>query len=185
MTEPEQTALTIHKTQYIATLGYESVLSAEPGTVKIEIALREPLLTPAMDHLARSILINPISQQPMVPSVPVRCISKDEAFAEKFRAALTRRDPAIRDFYDIDYAVRRLGRMIELIRHKLAVPGNDAVDVSAQRLSVLRRQIEPQLKPVLRDVDFSEFDLDRAFALVAKVATWIAEGLEHRRSSPP
>lgn len=169
-----------NSTQYVATLGYESVLSAEPGTIKIEIALREPLLTPAMDHLARSILINPISQQSMVPPVPVRCISKDEAFAEKFRAALTRREPAIRDFYDIDYAVRKLAlapgapEMIELIRHKLAVPGNDAVDVSAQRLSALRQQIEPQLKPVLRDVDFSEFDLARVCALVAKVATQIA-----------
>jgi predicted nucleotidyltransferase component of viral defense system len=168
-----------NSTQYVATLGYESVLSTEHGTIKIEVALREPLLTPAVDHPARSILINPISHQPMVPPAPVRCISKDEAFAEKFRAALTRREPAIRDFYDIDYAVRKLAlapeapEMISLIRYKLAIPGSVAIDVSDQRLSALRKQIQPQLQPVLRDIDFSEFDLDRAFALVTKVAVRI------------
>ena len=39
-------------------------------------------------------------------SVP--CISLAEAFAEKFRAALSRLDVAIRDFFDLDYAVRKL-----------------------------------------------------------------------------
>lgn len=35
--------------------------------------------------------------------VMLPCISKIEAFAEKFRAAMTRREVAIRDFYDIDH----------------------------------------------------------------------------------
>ena len=49
------------------------------------------------------------------------------------RRALSRREVAIRDFYDIDYAVRRLDLrplepvLIELVRQKLAVPGNDPV----------------------------------------------------------
>src|SRR6266849_6216988 len=145
-----------NSTQYIAVLAYDSVLSNDPGTIKIEISLREPLLLPAMNTTARTILIDPISQQPMVPPLPVRCISKTEAFAEKFRAALTRREPAIRDFYDIDYSVRKLAldprneNMVQLVRQKIAVPGNDAVDMSSQRLATLRQQVEPQLKPVLR-----------------------------------
>lgn len=60
-------------------------------------------------------------------------MSRDEAMAEKLRAALSRRDVAIRDYYDVDHAVRRL-------------------------------------RPVLRDPDFAEFDLDRAFATVLEVA---------------
>jgi hypothetical protein len=32
------------------------------------------------------------------------------------------------------------------------------------------RQVEAQLKPVLRDPDFADFDLDRVFAAVVKVA---------------
>jgi hypothetical protein len=82
----------------------------------------------------------------------------------------------VRDFYDVDHAVRRLGfranapEMLELVRAKLAVPGNDPVDVSAARIDILRSQVEPQLKPVLRDRDLAEFDLDRAFGIVAGVA---------------
>ena len=96
--------------------------------------------------------------------------------AEKLRAALSRREAAIRDFYDVDHAVRRLGfrvqapELIGLVREKLAVPGNEPVDVSAARLAVLKPQLESRLKPVLRDRDFVEFDLERAFATVAEVA---------------
>ena len=163
-------------TQYIGVLAYDSVLSSDPGTIKIEVGLREPLLTLAANESARTILIDPISHEPMVSPIAVRCISKPEAFAEKFRAALTRREPAIRDFYDIDYSVRKLAlnpreeKMVALVRQKLDVPGNDAVDVSNERLEVLRQQVEPQLKPVLRESDFQEFDLERAFHSVAEIA---------------
>lgn len=170
-----------NSTQYIGVLAYDSVLGSDPGTIKIEVSLREPLLTPAVNETARTILIDPISQKPMVPPQPVRCISKTEAFAEKFRAALTRREAAIRDFYDIDYSVRKLAldprneNMVQLIRQKLAVPGNDAVDVSNERLATLRQQVEPQLKPVLRESDFQDFDLERAFKTVAEVVKNLLE----------
>ena len=99
-----------------------------------------------------------------------------EAFAEKFRAALSRREVAVRDFFDLDYAVRRLGlqsetpELIDLVRRKLSVPGNEPVDVSANRLAALRQQVGPQLQPVLRREDFAEFDLERAFQTVATMA---------------
>ena len=162
-----------NSTQYNGVLAYDSVLGTDPGTIKIEVSLREPLMTPVVNETARSILLDPVSQKSMVPPVPVRCISKAEAFSEKFRAALTRRDPAIRDFYDIDYCVRKLAlnpadqHMVQLVRQKLAVPGNDAVDTSGERLTALEQQIEPQLRPVLREMDFKEFDLQRAFKIVA------------------
>jgi len=112
----------------------------------------------------------------MIPQVVFPCISRMEAFAEKFRAAVSRRDVAIRDFYDIDYAVRRLDlrpqdpALIELVRQKLAVPGNGPADVSGSRLAALRQQLEPELKPVLRSKDFAEFDLERAFRIVVEIA---------------
>jgi hypothetical protein len=96
--------------------------------------------------------------------------------AEKLRAALSRREVAIRDFYDIDYAGRNLNlvvlepELLGLVRQKLEVPGADPVDVSPARLAVLRRQRDLQLKSVLRARNFAEFDLDRAFATVAEVA---------------
>lgn len=163
-------------TQYVSVVGYNSLLSGQPEGIKIEIGLREPLLMPAFDGAARTALLDPVSGRPMVPPVAVRCISRMEAFAEKFRAALSRREAAIRDFYDIDYAVRRLDlrpqdpALVELVRQKLAMPGNEPADVSEARLAMLRRQLDAQLKPVLRDRDFAEFDLERAFRTVTQLA---------------
>jgi len=163
-------------TQYVSVVGYDSLLSGQPEGIKIEIGLRELLLTPAFDGAARTALLDPVSGRPMVPPVAVRCISRMEAFAEKFRAALSRREAAIRDFYDIDYAVRRLDlrpqdpALVELVRQKLAMPGNEPADVSEARLAALRRQLDAQLKPVLRDRDFAEFDLERAFRTVGQMA---------------
>jgi len=168
-----------NSTQYIAVVGYSSLVRQQEETIKIEVGLREPLLTPVVKSPARTIMLNPVSGKSHVPPVSVRCISKKEAMAEKFRAALSRREAAIRDFFDIDYAVRMLGlhprdaAFVRLVRHKLDVPGNDPVDVSAERLKALRLQVEPRLKPVLRAKDFAEFDLDRAFEIVAAVAAMV------------
>jgi len=38
----------------------------------------------------------------------------------------------------------------------------------------LREQINPQLKPVLRERGFTEFDLDRAFRTVVEMAKAVA-----------
>jgi len=165
-----------NSSQYIAVVGYSSLLGREKETIKIEVSLREPLLVPSAIGSARTLLLDPVSGKSHVPLVPVCCIAKSEAVAEKFRAALSRRVVAIRDFYDIDHAVRKSGirpkatDLVNQVRKKLAVPGNEPVDVSAQRLEELRKQIEPQLKPVLREQDLAEFDLDRAFEVVAEMA---------------
>ena len=163
-------------TQYVSVIGYDSVLSRQQEGIKIEIGLREPLLTSVFDGAAKTVLLDPVSGQAMIPPVALPCISRTEAFAEKFRAALSRREVAIRDFYDIDYAVRRLAlqpkdpALIDLVRQKLAVPWNEPVDVSEARLAALRRQLKSQLKPVLRNADFGEFHLERAFQTVVQMA---------------
>ncbi len=163
-------------TQYTAVIGYASLLGRQDETIKIEVALREPLLTPAVPGEALTLLSDPISGSPLAPALTVPCLSRAEAMAEKLRAALSRREAAIRDYYDIDHAVRRLSlgvlepKLVGLVREKLAVSGHDRVDVSPARLAALRPQLESQLKAVLRTGDLAEFDLERAFATVAEVA---------------
>jgi predicted nucleotidyltransferase component of viral defense system len=165
-----------NSTQYVAVVAYTSLLSREKEPIKIEVSLREPLLTAAVEGSARTLLLNPVTGDPLVPPVPVPCISKTEALAEKFRAAMSRREAAVRDFYDIDHAVRKAGLqpnaidLVKLVKQKLAVPGNEPVNVSAERLAALRKQIEAELRPVLREQDFAQFDLDRAFNTVVKMA---------------
>lgn len=166
--------------QYTAIVGYTSLLGNQEELIKIEVGLREPLLTPAILGDARTLLLDPVSGSAAAPLVPVSCLSREEAMAEKLRAALSRRDVAIRDFYDVDRAVQHLGiqvlhaKLLGLVRGKLAVPGNDPIDVSSTRLATLQPQLESQLKPVLRAGDLAQFDLGRAFATVAGVAAALA-----------
>jgi hypothetical protein len=164
-------------TQYIGVIGYISLLGSQEDTIQIEVGLREPLLTPTIGGTARTLLLAPGSGAPLVPALTLPCLSRQEAMAEKLRAALSRREVAIRDFYDIDYAVRNLSlgvmepELLGLVKQKLNVPGNDRADVSPARLAALRPQLVPQLQSVLLARNFADFDLDRAFAIVAEVAT--------------
>jgi hypothetical protein len=131
---------------------------------------------PVVNGEAHTLVRNPVTNHALLSHITLRCIAKTEALAEKFRAALSRRDPAVRDFYDIDHAVRVGGlrtdsdELVQQVKQKLKVPGNDPVDVSEQRLAALRQQVEPQLRPVLRQKDFGEFDLERAFNIGVTMA---------------
>ncbi len=167
--------------QYLGVLNYTSLLSRQKETIKIEIGLREPLILPSETGQAKTILLDPITHKPMVLPIKPTCISKAEAFAEKFRAALTRREVAIRDFFDIDYAVRRLDLrpqddgMVRLVRAKLAVSGTEPLNVSDARFAELRHQLQPQLRPVLRQQNFREFDVERAIGIVRDMAARVAQ----------
>lgn len=168
-------------TQYVAAVTYASLLTGEEETIKIEVGLREPLLIAPEPMPVGTLLLDPVSNTPQVSLITVPCIARLEAFAEKFRAALSRRDVAIRDFFDIDHAIRnrRLQaddeELIRLVRSKLDIPGNEPVDVGPERLTRLQQQLEPQLKPVLREKDFREFELVRAFGAVTEMAKRLDE----------
>jgi predicted nucleotidyltransferase component of viral defense system len=163
-------------TQYLGTLTYRSVLSGRDENIKLEIGLREPLLKPAENRALATLLMDNITGAPAVAAVDAQVMNLTEMYAEKTRAALNRREPAIRDFFDLDFAVRELGLALEddtfvdLVAAKLAVPGNEAVDVSAERHAQLAHQVEARLKPVLRHEDFERFDLERSFDAVARLA---------------
>jgi predicted nucleotidyltransferase component of viral defense system len=162
--------------QYIADLRYRSQVTGQDESIKVEFSTREPILERVQGLPARTLLVDPFRQAAVVAPIEVPVLSRRESYAEKLRAAFTRREPAIRDFYDIDHGVRsgRLStsdqRLIELVQSKLAVPGNDLVDISDRKYETLARQVQAQLRPVLREADFSKFDLKRAFEIVVEFA---------------
>jgi len=168
--------------QYNGVYSYHSVITGEEEPISLEIALREPLLLPTEQRNARTLLTDPFTQQPAFNPVAVSVLSINEAYSEKLRAALTRRDPAIRDFFDIDCALRKGvlnhqdANVLALVRQKLAIPGNMPINVSPEKRANLQRQIAAQLATVLRKDDYDSFDLERAFAIVAEVARLCSEG---------
>lgn len=171
-------------TQYNAVLSYRSVLADQREPIKIEIGLREPLMSNSQQMHAKTLLMNPIrAGTPLIPEFSIVCLSYRETMAEKIRAALCRREVAIRDFFDIDHAVVNANfdmqetAFLNLLRLKVATNGTGPVNVSAQRRQQLSAQLEAELRPVLRSRDFERFNVDRAFESVARVAhAFVATG---------
>jgi predicted nucleotidyltransferase component of viral defense system len=172
--------------QYNGRLAYRSVMTGEDEFLKVEIGLREDVLLPTPDLPARTLLMDPNTNAPAIPPVNVRALSLQEAYSEKVRAALTRRDPAIRDFFDIDSAVQKalLNHLapdfLQLVAQKLAVT-DDPVDTSPTKVNSLKAQLEAQLKPFLRTTDYEAFLLERAISMLQEVAArcrfdWAGKG---------
>ena len=161
--------------QYDGRFAYRSVITGEREFIKVEVSLREEQLLPSAVLPARTLLRDPHSTGPALPPVPVRVLQLQEAYAEKARAALTRREPAIRDFFDIDHAVQRAlfghrdQTMLDLLAAKLAVAENEPVDLSDAKIAVLRGQLEAHLRPVLRANDYAAFDLERVITVLKEM----------------
>ncbi|MGE0175282.1 MAG: nucleotidyl transferase AbiEii/AbiGii toxin family protein [Oligoflexales bacterium] len=162
--------------QYTATLSYQSTIAPAPGTIKFEVGLREPLFERALSAQARTLLLDPFKKSDLLGAVQVSCLSAREAFAEKIRAALTRKEPAIRDLFDLDYAVQHKkielndAELIDQTRQKIAVPGTEPVNLSASRISALRLQLATELQPVLRSSDYGQFNFDLALSQLKLIA---------------
>jgi predicted nucleotidyltransferase component of viral defense system len=163
--------------QYIGGFCYRSLVTGQDESIQVEFSVREPILEFVARLPARTLLLDPFRQSAAVAAIDVPVLSCRETYAEKLRAALTRRESAIRDFYDIDHGVRsgRLRvddrRLVDLVRSKLAIPGNEPIDLSDRKHDILKRQVQGQLRPVLREADFVAFELKRAFGIVAQFAT--------------
>ena len=94
--------------QYNGRLAYRSVVTGERelhqgGGVA---ARRESSCRPRSSRRGPCCAIPTPASRRFLPSTS-SAVQLHEAYAEKIRAALTRREPAIRDFFDIDHAVRR------------------------------------------------------------------------------
>lgn len=170
-----------YSTQYVASLGYESLLDSHHQSVRIEVGLREPLVLEPHVGRARTMLLNPLTGDALVDPFPVRCHSYAEAMAERLRAAMCRREVAVRDFFDVDHAMRNSNlnildeELLDVLQRKISVPGTSPVDTSPQRMRQLERQLEARLRPVLSGREFEEFDLERTIEAVSQIAKRITQ----------
>lgn len=161
--------------QYNAVLSYESLVDGHVEPVSIEVGVREPNMTETAQGAARTVLLSPIGGQAIIDTYPVVALSYLEAMAEKVRAALCRSEVAIRDFFDVDHAVRAAGfdptqaGFVDLVRRKLAIPRTPEPDLSDGRIGQLERQLEAQLRPVLREREFRQFNLARAVETLRRI----------------
>ncbi len=159
-----------NSTQYVAKLLYRSALSDDPGRIKFEVGLREDLLEPAVTAIATTLVENPFSRKPLVDGTAVRCLSLQEALAEKVRAMFTRKDIAIRDFFDYWHARRGANAsfdeaaLLSMAVKKIAISTTPYVALEKERIAILKAQLLTDLRPVLTEATFQDFPLAEAIA---------------------
>ena len=74
----------------------------------------------------------------------MRGLSLKEVYSEKIRAALSRVKPAIRDIFDVHYAVNNhfidIKDMIPVVKHKMDIL-NRKIDLSGDRKEIFLSQL--------------------------------------------
>jgi len=85
------------------TFEYKSIINNSIQTIKIDISLKNKLQLKPIHWKIQSIYIDNVLEESIFKEHFVNCIDIKESTAEKLRAALTRKNPAIRDFFDIWY----------------------------------------------------------------------------------
>ena len=155
--------------QYLFKVKYPSVLMVQNATIKIEISLRQSPIEKPVNTVIKHFYQDPFTGEDLFPSGKVLSLAWKEAVAEKLKAAISRKDVAIRDYYDLWY-IAESGfdfndkDFIKLFKRKVNDEGflgdyKKNFGLSADKLSFLRKQIDDLLKPVIRSGE--EFDLDQ------------------------
>jgi len=114
---------------------------------------------------------DPFSGTDLIPTHSIWSLSFLEAVAEKLKAAIARRDIAVRDYYDI-WHIAESGfdffqdNFIRLFKTKLANDGyqgdfHQNFGLDTEQIALLNRQINTDLMPVIRAGE--QFNLDLVF----------------------
>lgn len=160
-----------NSTQYVFKVKYPSVLTAKEDIIKIEISLRQPPIDKPVNTQIKHFYQDPFTGDDLFPTGKVLSLSWNEAVAEKLKAAISRKDVAIRDYYDL-WHIAEFGfdfhndKFIKLFKLKITDEGykgdySQDFGLSPDNLSLLRRQVNTDLMPVIRAGE--SFDLERMF----------------------
>jgi len=139
---------------------YTSVIDKSLQNIKLDISLKWTLELPPIPWEIHSIYKDKILEEDIFWTHTISCIDLQEALAEKIRAALTRKIPAIRDFFDIWYIKNHSdfdfssSNFKKLVNIKLAEV--DYLYTLEWNYELLEKQIQTDLIPVLhKDYNFS------------------------------
>jgi hypothetical protein len=158
--------------QYHSEMTYASCLAKKRGRVLIEIGLREEIQCSVSKEKMNTLLLNPFTQKQYVPHFYFFCLNRQEAYAEKMRAALTRHKMAIRDFYDLDYAIKHNilniddPNFISVLKIKLAIPNAALIKFDDEKVLFLKNKIVTELMPTLNQNQKMSFDLDEIITIL-------------------
>ena len=150
--------------KYIIT--YPSRIDQSKQTIKIEVTYTIKQYFPSKMLPIMSCFIDPVLEDDIFPVQTIQCLDIAEMITEKCRAAMTRRVPAIRDFFDLWY----LDNQWLNIEENPDIIINKCHEVSElswtllDNYDTLKQQEITNLKPML--TSSYQFDLDYIYTKV-------------------
>jgi len=156
-----------NSTQYVFNLKYPSIVTAKNENIKIEVSLRQHPLDKPIYNEIKHFYQDPFTGEDFIPMGKVLSLSLKEAVAEKLKAAINRKNIAIRDYYDL-WHLAEFGfnfsnpEFIKIFMRKLKdenYQGDFRINfgLTKDQLENLQQQVEPFLLPVIRSGE--RFDL--------------------------
>lgn len=161
-----------NSTQYLFNLQFRSIITRRKGDIKFEISLRQPSLLPPITVQVKHFYQDPFDGEDLFSQGTVLALSLEECAAEKLKAAISRRTPAIRDYYDLGHFIK-IGfdfarpDFMRLVNEKLKFDGYKGdyfynLGLSDQAIKELKRISKSDLIPMVRAGE--KFNLDEVFA---------------------
>jgi len=139
--------------------------------IKLEISLRQAPFDKPVHNLITHFYKDPFTGEDLIPRNKILSLTLKEAVAEKLKAAITRKDVAIRDYYDLWFISQtkfdfKDKHFFSLFKKKLEADGYKSeyahnFGLDQKSIELLYRQIGTELLPVIRVGE--NFDLDKVF----------------------
>ncbi|MFH1259785.1 MAG: nucleotidyl transferase AbiEii/AbiGii toxin family protein [Elusimicrobiota bacterium] len=160
-----------NSTQYVFNIFYPSFISGKDENVKLEISLRQTPIDKPVHNVITHFYKDPFTGDDLIPKNKILSLTLNEAVAEKLKAAITRKDVAIRDYYDLWFILEakfdfKNSHFLSIFKKKLKdehyisnYSSNFGLDQKS--IELLRKQIETELIPVIRVGE--SFDLNKVF----------------------
>ena len=142
---------------------YPSFIDWKMQSIKIELTYSPKQYFESRHETIKSIFIDPITEKPLFKEQKIQCLSVDEMVTEKCRAALTRREPAIRDFYDLWYLQNN---WIDIFANKEVIVKkcleiSELKRTSSWNYEELKNKIDKELNSIRQKED--KFDLKKIY----------------------
>lgn len=149
-----------NSTQYIFNILFSSFISGKNENLKLEISLSQFPIDKPVYNVIKHFYKNPFTNEDLIPENKILSLSLTEAVAEKLKAAITRKDLAIRDYYDLWHIVKSgfdfyNKKFLNIFKKKLEGEGYKGdysynFGLGKVEIELLYQQVKTDLIPVIR-----------------------------------
>ena len=148
--------------KYIFT--YPSLINWENQTIKLEVTYTQKQYLPSNSVIIHDIYKDLIFNKPLFKEEKINCVAIEEMMAEKLRACVSRREPAIRDFYDIRFILEKTNITLDNIKplFEEKIKENTWDFTIYNWYPILEKQIKLNLLPMLWE-SWTKFNLKETY----------------------